>query len=104
MSETREQLISSALADIRQTGLSRKKASAKYGIPASTLQDRAHGAKTRKQSKIRTQRLTPEQESFLGDWILHEEASGRAPSRRQVVRFAQQILIEAYNERPIGGR
>lgn len=104
MSEAREQLISSALADMRQTGLSRKKASAKYGIPPSTLHDRAHGAKSKKQSKTRTQRLTPEQESFLVDWILHEEASGRAPSRRQVVRFAQHILIEAHDEKPIGGR
>ena len=105
MPETREQLISAALADMSQTGLSRKKASLKYGIPASTLHDRAHGATTKKQSKIRAQRLTPAQESVLIDWVLHEEeSSGRAPSRRQVVRFAQHILLESYDENPIGGR
>ena len=104
MSESREQLISDALADMRQTGLSRKKASSKYGIPISTLHDRAHGATSKKQSKIRTQRLTPAQERFLVDWTLHEEATGRAPSRRQITEFAQQILLESHDENPIGGR
>ena len=53
MSESRERLISAALADIRQNGLSRKKASSIYGIPPSTLHDRIHGSTTKKRSKIR---------------------------------------------------
>ena len=103
MSESRERLISAVLADIRQNGLSRKKASSIYGIPPSTLHDRIHGSTTKKRSKIRAQRLSPAHERFLIDWILHEEATGRCPSRRQVVAFAQRILIESGDEKPIGG-
>jgi hypothetical protein len=104
MSESRERVISAALADIRQNGLSRKKASSIYGIPASTLHDRIHGSTTKKKSKIRAQRLSPAHERFLVDWILHEEATGRAPSRRQAVAFAQRVLIEFGDKKPIGGR
>jgi hypothetical protein len=47
MSKSRERVISTVLANIRQNGLSRKKASFIYGIPASTLYDRIHGSTTK---------------------------------------------------------
>ena len=53
MSKSRERLISAVLADIRQNGLSYKKASSIYGIPPSTLYDRIYGLTTKKRSKIR---------------------------------------------------
>jgi Tc5 transposase DNA-binding domain/helix-turn-helix, Psq domain len=104
MAAVREQLIESALDDIRQGRTSQSAAAKKYGIPRTTLSDRVHGATSKKDSKTQCQRLSPDQEAFLADWCLHEEATGRAPSRRQIASFAQLILAEGGDHEPLGAR
>ena len=99
----REQLIQSAIAEVHE-GASQKDAAARYSLPRSTLSDRIRGAASKKEAKIPRQRLSPEQESFIADWCLNEERAGRAPSRRQVVTFAQEILAEGGDYQPLGSR
>lgn len=73
-------------------------------FPTSTLCKRIHGAENRAKSKQTERNLSDAQESFLADWCLNEEAAGRAPSRRQVQRFAQAILNEAGTKKTVGER
>jgi 4-hydroxybenzoate polyprenyltransferase len=72
--------------------------------PHSQIESGEQPPKKKKTSKIHTQRLSPRQESFLADWILNEEGAGRAPSRRQSVAFAQEILAQGGNYRLLGLR
>jgi 4-hydroxybenzoate polyprenyltransferase len=103
MGDVREQNIQSAIDEVDR-GMSQAKAAALHGIPPSTLSVRLRGAKPVKHSKIHAQRLSPSQEDFLADWCLNEEKSGRAPSRRQVVAFAQEILREGGDLEHLGPR
>jgi hypothetical protein len=103
MATVREQLIQSAIEKVQQ-GATQAKAAALYGIPPSTLSVRLRGATTIKHSKIHKQRLSPSQEIFLTDWCLNEESAGRAPSRRQVTAFAQEILAEGGDLERLGAR
>lgn len=103
MSAVKEKNIQSAIDEVRR-GMSQAKAAALYGIPASTLSVRLRGAKPVKYSKIHAQRLSPSQEDFVTDWCLNEEKAGRAPTRRQVVAFAEEILRQGGNLEPLGAR
>jgi hypothetical protein len=86
-----ESAITWALAEIEQ-GAAIKPTAAKYGVARSTLQGRLRGARPRPIADQMDQRLSPEQERFLASWILHEESSGRAPTRRKSTAMAQSIL------------
>jgi 4-hydroxybenzoate polyprenyltransferase len=103
MQSVREQLIQSAIAEVHQ-GARQKDAAARHSIPTSTLADRLRGAASKKEAKIPHQRLSPEQESFRPGWCLNEERAVRAPSRRHVVAFAQEILAEGGDYQPLGAR
>lgn len=103
MANLREQRIQSALQDI-QDGVSLRSASRRWNIPRATLSDRMHGAETRRESQISCQRLSPLQESFVADWAINEESAGRAPSRRLLTAFAEAVLAEGGDHRPLGAR
>lgn len=77
---------------------------AKYGVPRSTLQDRLRGAIPKPVTKRQVQRLSPEHETFFDEWVLCEEASGRAPGRRRVREMASAILLEGGEKTGVGAR
>ena len=69
--DARDNIIQSAICDLNSGIYKSQRAAAKaYGIPASTLRDRINGVTNKRISHQNQQRLTPEQESFLVDWIL----------------------------------
>jgi hypothetical protein len=59
---------------------SQRAAAKAYGVPRTTLQDRLKGTPNRATSHQHQQRLSPDQEEFLVQWILNEDARGCAPS------------------------
>ena len=103
MEPVKEQLIEAAIQDVEQ-GSTQAAAAARYSISRSTLNYRIHGKQARSEAFKHKQRLSPEQERFLADWCLNEEGAGRAPSRRQVVGFAQSILREGGDGEALGER
>lgn len=103
MPDHKERLIERAIEEVEK-GASIKPTAAKYGVPRSTLQDRLHGAVAKPASKQPRLRLSPEQETFLEEWVLYEEASGRAPGRKRVREMANAILLEGGDEKGVGAR
>lgn len=103
MPHHREVLIAAALAEI-QEGERIKPTAEKYGVPRSTLQGRLRGRLPHSEARQRDQRLSPEQENFLAQWCLHEEASGRAPTRQRVSSMGNSILAEGGQDRALGKR
>ena len=93
MADAREQRIQSALSAI-QGGQRVVQAARDWGLPPRTLYNRLRGATTRRDVKALEQKLSPAQEEILVDWILLEEACGRAPKGFQVRQFAGRILAE----------
>ena len=71
----RESMLQSCIADLNSgVFTSVKQAAAAYGLPRSTLRRRLAGVATRSISHQQYQRLSPEQEDFLVQWILDEDA------------------------------
>jgi hypothetical protein len=98
-----EVFIAAAINDL-STGVytSRRKAAKAYNIPESTLRDRMNGAKNHAISHQHQQRLSPQQEEFLADWILEEGARGYPPSIPRVQEMASRILRMNGDDNPIG--
>jgi hypothetical protein len=91
--DNRELSIQSAISDLNSGVFKSVRAAAKaYSIPRSTLQDRIAGATNSQKSHYNQQRLTPEQESFLVDWILEQDTNGYPPSHARAREMAIRIL------------
>ena len=98
-----EQAIESAIADLRRGVFSsQRKAADAYGIPRSTLQQRLNGRKPNAIAHSNQQRLTPEQETFLADWILDEDSRAQPPSHLRVREMAIRILHMNGDYEPLG--
>ena len=81
---------------------SQRAAAKAYNIPRSTFAERLKGATTRSASHPHQQRLTPEQEAFLVDWILDEDLKGYPPSHARTREIAIRILQMNRDHRPLG--
>jgi DDE superfamily endonuclease/Tc5 transposase DNA-binding domain len=101
MPTDREHCIEQAILAHRN-GLSLPKAASKWGVPWETVRNRLHGAVTMATAKESFQRLSPSQEQYLVNWILHEESCGRAPSKAQARRFATKIIHAGGDLTPLG--
>lgn len=56
------------------------------------MRHRKKGGTTARRGQIQAQKLSPDQEEDLVNWILNEEAAGRALSKREVREFAQHVV------------
>jgi len=83
MTTVREQNIASAIDKIN-SGSTQHDAAERWDIPQSTIYGRLHGATSKTEALLHARRLSPLQETFLVDYYLHEEASGRAPSKARI--------------------
>ena len=101
--DTRELAIQSAIDDLRAgVFTSQRKAAKAYGIPRSTLQERINGRQPNAIAHSNQQRLTPEQEAFLVDWILDEDSRAQPPSHPRVREMATRILHMNGDYEPLG--
>jgi len=99
--DSRENSIALALAAI-ESGVSERKAAQEYGISRSTLQSRQAGGVSSRSAHLHQQRLSPEQEKALSDWILQQEACGYAASDARAREMATFILKFSENTTPLG--
>ncbi|KZL67851.1 transposase [Colletotrichum tofieldiae] len=79
-----------------------KRAAIEYGIPSSTLQHRLNGKQARKLAFSDLQRLSPDQEAKLAEWVRIQHALGLAPTHQQVKVFAEKILHAMGDTDPLG--
>ena len=93
--------VQNALTDLKN-GYSIRTATARHGVPRTTLQDRLKGAQTARQSHADQQRLSVIQEDQLEQWILRQEALGYAPTHSQVRSIATGILRRNGDHQPLG--
>jgi hypothetical protein len=104
MSDSRKDYEERMLRVMQRVHESEKQASAAraYNIHPSTLSRRLQGVQLQPEGAKHLQRLTPQQEKLVVDWIFLEEECGRAPSRQYVAAFASSILEVEEDTRPLG--
>ena len=93
--------LDNAVQDVK-SGISYRKASAKWGIPYTTLYQRTKGHAFRKESQQHRQRLSVTQETALVNWILAQAELGLALTHQQVRHFVQRILANGGDHQPLG--
>ena len=98
-----ELAIQSAILDL-EAGVykSQRKAAVANKIARSTLQGRLQGRQSHAVAHQNQQRLTPEQEDFLVDWIRAEDLRAQPPSRLRVREMATRILHMNGDFEPLG--
>ncbi|USP74402.1 hypothetical protein yc1106_01676 [Curvularia clavata] len=101
--DPKELAIQNAIADLN-SGIftSRRKAAKWYGISESTIRGRQQGQQPHATAHQQQQRLTPEQETFLVDWILDEDSRAQPPSHLRVREMATRILHMNSDYEPLG--
>ncbi|KAF4774019.1 transposase [Colletotrichum scovillei] len=60
------------------------------------------GGQTRKVAFADWQRLSPDQESKLAQWVRIQASLGLAPTHQQVKEFAERVLAAAGDTKPLG--
>jgi 4-hydroxybenzoate polyprenyltransferase len=99
----REEIIQKALADFKSGKISSLRAAATaYGVPKSTLSNRLHGSQPHAIAHEAHQRLTPDQEVLLVDWILDLDSLGFPPSPARTLDMARRILAMNKDTKPLG--
>ncbi|KAF2034341.1 hypothetical protein EK21DRAFT_47657, partial [Setomelanomma holmii] len=101
--EDREFHIQSAIRDLNDGVLTSQRQACKvYGIPRTTLQGRLAGQQSHAIAHQQQQRLTPEQEETLVNWILDEDLRAQPPSHSRVREMAARILNMNGDDAPLG--
>jgi 4-hydroxybenzoate polyprenyltransferase len=101
MSEYSEYNLQQAIREV-ESGVSQRKACARWGIPRTTLRDRMSGRKTRAMEAETRQRLSTIQEARLTKWILIQDSIGFPPTHARVKEIVQFLLCEEGDLDPIG--
>ena len=101
--DSKELSIQNAIADLDSGVFTSERAAARWhGVARSTLQGRRAGQQPHAIAHSNQQRLTPEQERFLADWILEEDARAQPPSHPRVREMAIRILHMNGDYEPLG--
>lgn len=99
--DLKELAIQSAIADV-ESGTSQRKAADHHGVARSTLQERLKGRQSHAIAHQDQQRLTPEQEDFLADWILSQDVRDQTPSPQRIREVAARIIYMCGGREPLG--
>jgi hypothetical protein len=101
--DPREHAIEAAISDYSAGLYPSKRAAAKaYNLPESTLRSRLNGSTNSVASHQHQQRLSPEQEEFLVEWILEEDARACPPPHARAREMANRILRMNGDPNPVG--
>ena len=73
-----------------------------WGVPCTTLRARLHGRNERSAFNQSLQRLSPDQEASLRDWVLLRASLGFAPQHQQLAHFAEKLLKAGGDNKPLG--
>lgn len=83
-------------------GLSIRKAALQWRIPRTTLQERTKGSQTRAAAYQRWQRLSPDDERSLVDWVLAQASLTVPVTHQQLRNFVTLVLTRRGDEAPLG--
>ncbi|KAG9190620.1 hypothetical protein G6011_08708 [Alternaria panax] len=91
--DNHEAAIQNAIRDLNAGVFTSQRAACQaWGVPRSTLQGRLAGRAPNAIAHHQQQRLTPEQEEFLVQWILDEDLRAQPLAHSRVREMAIQIL------------
>lgn len=100
-----EQAMQSAIVDYDSRIFTNLRAAARaYDLPESTLRARRGGATNTNAGHAHQQRLTPDQEEFLVEWIIEQDKNGYPPSHARAREMATRILRYKGDDKPLGKR
>jgi hypothetical protein len=100
-----EEAIQGAIRDLGSGVFTSQRAAAKaYCVPRSSIQRRLQGSIPHAIAHQQQQRLTPEQEAFIVDWILKEDTRSLPPSHARVREMATRILRLSSDYEPLSQR
>jgi len=80
---------------------SQAKLARQYEIPSSTLWNRINDRMTAAARNQQFQRLSPEEEAAIRDWILRLQAWGWSPRVKQVRSIAKELLIKKNDDKSV---
>jgi Tc5 transposase DNA-binding domain/DDE superfamily endonuclease len=101
--QERERALLYAIQDLKNNVFSSERAAARhYGVNRNTLSNRLHGLATRRESRQNLQRLTPEQEEYLVEWVLDLDTGGESPSHQRLREMTSLILLLSGDDQPLG--
>ncbi|KAM3525797.1 hypothetical protein NHJ13051_003788 [Beauveria bassiana] len=101
MSQYTEQDLQNAIQDVI-SGMSTRKAAARWSIPRATIQHRINGKVPRKEAFESMQRLPAIQESHLVSWILIQDHLGNPPTHEQVRKIASSLCRRNGDDHDVG--
>ncbi|KAJ3473588.1 hypothetical protein NLG97_g10231 [Lecanicillium saksenae] len=101
MAKADETSIQNAIESVK-SGVSVSKSAARWGVPRSTLRHRLRGTMTHAEAAESMQRLSKELEERLCGWIIVQQASGDAPTQKQVRDVATRLLVRQGDLQPLG--
>lgn len=101
--DPRELATQSSISDLNPgVFTSQQKAAEAPGDPQPTLHERMNSRQPNATAHANQQRLTPEQEAFLVDWILDDASRAQPLSHTRVREMATCILHMNGNHEPLG--
>jgi hypothetical protein len=100
MSCDREYRVFSAMEELKTQPL--QPTAKKYAISRGSLRNRQKGGTNARDAQIERQKLSEDQEEFLIEWILNEEAATRAPTKKNVRLFGNLILKYDNQDQQLG--
>jgi hypothetical protein len=101
--DNREYRIQCAIRDLSSGVIkSQRRAAQLYNVPRTSIQARLKGHQHHAIAHQQQQRLTPEQEEFLVQWILDEDLRAQPPSHKRVREMATRILHMNGDDAPLG--
>ena len=100
-----EEALRGAIRDLESGVFTSQRAAARaWDVPRSSLRRRLQGSVPHAIAHQQQQRLTPEQEAFIVDWILEEDTRCLPPSHARVREMATRILRLGGDHEPLGQR
>jgi hypothetical protein len=73
-----------------------------FNIPHSTFHYRRNGGQDRVSAQALNQRLDPEQENYLANWIIEQSEANRSPTYADLREMATLMLRSGHDEKPLG--
>ena len=100
---SKESAIQDAISEINSGSYKSERVVAKvYGVPRSTLRGRIRGDHSHTIAHSNQQRLSPEQEEYVVEWILEEDSRAQPPSHPRAREMVTRILQMNGDSRPLG--
>jgi hypothetical protein len=96
-----EASLQAAMASVR-AGSTIRKAAAAFSVPRATLADRMKGRGTHRMAMVGSQKLSPQQETWLAQWAIAQENLGIPVSYEDIKHLGNKALKAAGSTDTLG--